>query len=211
MGTKKKIINASIELFNTQGYNGTSVRMIASRAEVNVALISYHFGGKKGLLEALMTYFYEGYLATIEAALNNQQNLKAEDCLFEMMVSSLHYQQENHHLARFVHREITLDTMLVRELMTTYLMKEKHLFHQVLKKGMNEQRIKRQPIDFVIIQIRSMLTMPYLHPQYIREVHHLFPQETYFLSQYTEYIKQWVDNYLLEKSNVYPKSFSALG
>lgn len=211
MDTKKKIINASVELFNTQGYNGTSVRMIANRAEVNVALISYHFGGKKGLLEALMTNFYEGYLSIMEEVLQSQHHASPQDCLFEMMVSSLIYQQENNHLARFVHREITLDTMLVRELMTTYLMKEKHFFYQVLKKGMKAGQLRTQPIDFVIIQIRSMLTMPYLHPQYIREVHHLFPQESYFLDQYTEYMKQWINSYLCEKKAVFSNAISALG
>ncbi|WP_081833609.1 TetR family transcriptional regulator [Geomicrobium sp. JCM 19055] len=33
-------------LYDTR-YNGTSVRAVADKAKVNVALISYYFGGKK--------------------------------------------------------------------------------------------------------------------------------------------------------------------
>ncbi|MED4214161.1 TetR family transcriptional regulator, partial [Priestia megaterium] len=40
--TKQKVIDAAISLFNTKGYDGTSVRDIAKRADVNVANISYY-------------------------------------------------------------------------------------------------------------------------------------------------------------------------
>ncbi len=48
--TKEKMLDAAVRLFHTQGYDGTSVRDIATKANVNVALVSYHFGGKKGTL-----------------------------------------------------------------------------------------------------------------------------------------------------------------
>lgn len=40
-------------LFAMQGYHGTSVRDIAQKANVNVAMISYYFGSKERLLEAI--------------------------------------------------------------------------------------------------------------------------------------------------------------
>lgn len=192
-------MKAAVELFQNQGFHGTSVRMIASKANVNVSLVSYYFGGKKGLLETLIIEFFEGYIQHLEDAMKSHQHDGCLKCLGEMMKSSLSYQQENIYLSRFVQREITLDTMLVREIMTTYLMKEKHLFYQVLKKGMENNEINKQPIDFVIIQIRSMLTMPYLQPQYIREVHHLFVQDRYFMDVYTKYIQEWLENCLMIK------------
>ncbi|MFP3488734.1 TetR family transcriptional regulator, partial [Staphylococcus sp. SIMBA_130] len=60
--SKRSVIQAAIQLFNTKGFHGTSVRDIASKADVNVALISYYFNGKKGLAEFLMTSFLEGYV-----------------------------------------------------------------------------------------------------------------------------------------------------
>lgn len=196
--TKVKIVEAAIKLFNVQGYNGTSVRMIAEEANVNVALISYYFGGKQGLLEHLMVTFFEGYLKVMEQEIIEREGKSARLVLMHLLEGILHYQQENHHLARFVHREITLDTTLVRELMCTYLMKEKHYYYQLLKRGMENQEFKRQPIDFIIIQIRGMVTLPYLHPQYIKEVHHLLPHEKYFIKHYYQYITIWMDSYLCQ-------------
>lgn len=50
--TKQKVIDAAISLFNTKGYDGTSVRDIAKRADVNVANISYYFAGKQYSIRA---------------------------------------------------------------------------------------------------------------------------------------------------------------
>ncbi|WP_078555504.1 forespore capture DNA-binding protein RefZ [Bacillus alkalicellulosilyticus] len=197
-GTKQKVIDSAISLFNVQGYSGTSVRMICERANVNAALISYYFGSKKGLLEYLMITFFEGYLQALEqgAIIEGKEDVRAS--LLGSIEHVLYYQQEHHDVARFVHREITLDTMLVRELMSTYLMKEKHIFYEILEKGMERKKFTNQPIDFIIIQIRGMMTLPFLHPQYIREVHHLLPHDRYFIESYIQYVSVWIDNYLCD-------------
>ncbi len=45
---------AARDLIVEQGWSSASNRAIAARAEVNLALISYHFGGKKKLLVAML-------------------------------------------------------------------------------------------------------------------------------------------------------------
>lgn len=47
--TKTLIAEAARELFLRHGYRGTTVRAVAAAAGVDSALISYHFGSKKGL------------------------------------------------------------------------------------------------------------------------------------------------------------------
>jgi AcrR family transcriptional regulator len=48
-----QIITTAESLFSGRGYDGTSVRDIAEAAGVNVAMISYYFGSKEGLIQAL--------------------------------------------------------------------------------------------------------------------------------------------------------------
>ncbi|MBU9721107.1 MULTISPECIES: forespore capture DNA-binding protein RefZ [Bacillaceae] len=195
--SKNKVANAAVELFNLQGYSGTSVRDIAKHAECNVALISYYFGSKQGLLEHLITEFLEGYIILIEEQSSRAENKEdsAYDCLLSAIWEVMVFQQKNHHLARFVHREITLDTMLVRELMTTYLAKEKHLFQTFLQTAYENKELKTMPNEYFVLQLRGMLIMPFLHPQYIREVYHLMPHEDHFLDQYFSELAQWVEGY----------------
>ena len=52
--TSEKILSAARELFEEKGFDLTSVREIATKADVNVALINYHFGSKENLLLAIM-------------------------------------------------------------------------------------------------------------------------------------------------------------
>lgn len=52
--TKEKIIETAGELFSKFGFQGTSVREIASQSGVNVAAISYHFGHKHNLYWAII-------------------------------------------------------------------------------------------------------------------------------------------------------------
>ncbi|MEO5890353.1 MAG: TetR family transcriptional regulator [Ferruginibacter sp.] len=48
-----QIIETAERLFAERGFDGTSVRDIADEAAVNVAMISYYFGSKEKLMEAL--------------------------------------------------------------------------------------------------------------------------------------------------------------
>jgi len=48
------IINAAIDLFAEKGFEGTSIRELAQKADVNVAMVNYYFGSKEKLFEALL-------------------------------------------------------------------------------------------------------------------------------------------------------------
>jgi len=51
--TPSRILDAAERLLMERGYEGTSMRMIASAAGVNLAAANYHFGSKEGLVEAV--------------------------------------------------------------------------------------------------------------------------------------------------------------
>jgi AcrR family transcriptional regulator len=51
--TRERILDAAEQLFAERGFYGVSVRDVTGMAGVDVALASYHFGNKQGLLEAV--------------------------------------------------------------------------------------------------------------------------------------------------------------
>lgn len=51
--TPCRILDAAERLLMERGYEGTSMRMIAAAAGVNLAAANYHFGSKEGLVEAV--------------------------------------------------------------------------------------------------------------------------------------------------------------
>lgn len=50
--TRDDILTAARELFASTGFTGTTLRAVAARAGVDVALIPYYFGNKRGLFVA---------------------------------------------------------------------------------------------------------------------------------------------------------------
>jgi AcrR family transcriptional regulator len=79
MGDKREhILIVAEELFSDKGFDGASVRDIAQRAGVNLAMISYYFGSKEKLLESLIE-FRAGYVHGILEELNKDESLSPWD------------------------------------------------------------------------------------------------------------------------------------
>ncbi|MCH1627580.1 forespore capture DNA-binding protein RefZ [Fredinandcohnia quinoae] len=192
--TKQNIKNSAAFLFNTKGFAGTSVREIANRAKTNVSNISYYFENKAGLLEHLVSTYFESYIAIIEQAYIELDSRSARECLILVIRGIMNYQKENRHLTRFVLREITLDSTLIREIMTTYMTKEKYYLQAIFEKGIHQQEFNSIPIPYTIMQLKGMLSMPYLYPQYMAEVLHIMPYEMYVAEQYSREIEKWVNH-----------------
>ena len=51
---KEHIINHAVELFAEKGFEGTSIRDLAAKAGVNVAMVNYYFGSKEKLFENMV-------------------------------------------------------------------------------------------------------------------------------------------------------------
>jgi TetR/AcrR family transcriptional regulator, regulator of cefoperazone and chloramphenicol sensitivity len=202
--SKQAVLDAASRLFHMYGYDGTSVRAIASEAGVNVALISYYFGGKKALLEQLMEHFLNGYITEVERIISQD---KSEQSPFESLLNLaeqlIKFQVEQSSLARFVYREISLDSILTREIMTTYLMKEKYLLETFFKKEIFKNHRDPYSLDFFIMQFREMIMLPFAQPQYIRKVYGLQPTQPAFISLYLKHFGHWAkgftDNMPLKK------------
>ena len=85
---RARLIDAAIKLFAEKGYEGTSVRDLATAAGVNVAAVSYHFGSKDELYhEALRACLApcgemrERMQKHLDAALKNRSRKAAEEAL----------------------------------------------------------------------------------------------------------------------------------
>jgi AcrR family transcriptional regulator len=51
--TQIRILDVAEELFMLHGFEGTSMRLLTSKAAVNLAAVNYHFGSKDALIEAV--------------------------------------------------------------------------------------------------------------------------------------------------------------
>ncbi|OEU66612.1 MAG: TetR family transcriptional regulator [Desulfovibrio sp. S3730MH75] len=52
--TRQKLLLVGARLFAVNGFKGVSMRNLAKEADINIATVGYHFGGKLGLYEAIL-------------------------------------------------------------------------------------------------------------------------------------------------------------
>jgi len=57
--TRLEILQVGLELFARQGYNDTTITQIAEKAHTYRSSVDWHFGGKEGLLLAVVDYYLE--------------------------------------------------------------------------------------------------------------------------------------------------------
>ena len=73
-----QIIETAERLFAERGFDGTSVRDIADEAGVNVAMISYYFGSKEKLMEALFELRVGSIKLRVETLMKDEHLLPLE-------------------------------------------------------------------------------------------------------------------------------------
>ncbi len=65
--TRQALLAAGASLFGERGYDGVPIEDVAERAGVNKALISYHFGGKRGLYAEILAQGFREIAARLDA------------------------------------------------------------------------------------------------------------------------------------------------
>jgi AcrR family transcriptional regulator len=66
--TRAALIDAARAIFARNGFDGASVRMITNAADVNLGAITYHFGSKRGLYDAVLEEGLRPLLRRVRAA-----------------------------------------------------------------------------------------------------------------------------------------------
>ncbi|HXZ85861.1 MAG TPA: TetR/AcrR family transcriptional regulator [Myxococcota bacterium] len=89
--TQARIVHASMELFATRGYEGTSISAIAAKAEISRGAVFWHFGSKEGLFKEACKRFFIPFWREIERSLESlgpRERILALFDLYEQFVSA---------------------------------------------------------------------------------------------------------------------------
>ena len=103
--TAGKIFQAADDLFCEVGYSGVSIRDIAHRAEVNKALIFYHFSSKDELFEKVLERYYRAHIAALSAAYEGEGS--QDQRLHRVLDAYLDFMAQNVRYARLIQRQVS--------------------------------------------------------------------------------------------------------
>lgn len=160
---KEKLLQAATALFAAEGYDRVSIRQIADTAGVNSAMISYYFGGKQGLYEAVI----HSQLTPVEAFVEeDMSHLDPRDVVRRYAERMLRIHQSQPHLLSYIFRELTLPASSEASYFQTVGPKLFGLLSSALARGV-EEGIFRQDLDVsaATILLAGMVNFHYLTQQ----------------------------------------------
>ena len=162
---ESKIIEAARELFYEKGYMGTTVRDIANKADVNLALLHYYFRTKDNIFKLV----FDGALALLFGKLNKA--LTSNKTLFEkieMMVASYITTGMQHpKLPSFVMTELAVNTNLMLSLINSHkdksvLSKNFERFYEEIEEAIENKVIKRIEPNSICTDIQALSLYPFI-------------------------------------------------
>jgi AcrR family transcriptional regulator len=138
-----QIMEIAETLFAEKGFNGTSVRDIAEKAHVNLAMISYYFGSKDKLLEALFSYRGEHLKLKLESIITDKELSVTEkiNTLIDHYIDKIMKQQC---FSRIMVREQVLNhTGITAQLIFQMKKQNQELISKLIHEGQRKGEFKR--------------------------------------------------------------------
>ncbi len=111
---KKRIFNAAASLFAKKGYVAVSVREITIKAKVNIAMINYYYGGKVGILKAIINECFEKYHNAIEVM--SDESISPEERIRIAIQNVIDFYRNNRELAMVAFNTLPIDIAEVLDL-----------------------------------------------------------------------------------------------
>jgi AcrR family transcriptional regulator len=111
---KQRILDAAISLFAQKGFAAVGVREIARVADVNIAMISYYYKGKVGILRSIIQEYFNRCDRVLDDI--DLENMSAEDTVRELIGRIIDFIRKNHDLAMVMYNELPLDIPEVTEI-----------------------------------------------------------------------------------------------
>lgn len=140
---REQLINAAEELFAEKGFDGTSVRDIAQKADVNLAMISYYFGSKEKLLLVLIEQRFSSSAELLEEMVKNKELSSWEkiEKVIEYYVEKILNGRKFHAI---INQEYNTDrSREIIDLITSIKMKNYSLINQIIEEGVQKGEFRK--------------------------------------------------------------------
>ena len=130
------ILNVAEELISKNGFKDTSIRDISSKAKVNVAMISYYFGSKEKMMNALYEYRVqrskEKFSEFTQTIIHGRPDMQLKELINFFVGELLRYK----HFHGFVTQEMQHDES-TRDLLTDFYIIAVNIIERIIERGIS--------------------------------------------------------------------------
>lgn len=173
-------------LFAENGFEGTSIRTIAKKAEINIAMVSYYFGSKDKLLEALILYRTSDLKIQIEnLSVENLDPVEKIDKLIELYINRIRCNKGIYRILHFEFSSEDRETKMkvLNEVRARNLKSLETIIHEGQAKGI----------------FRKEVIIPLIPPTIMGTFFHFYMNKEYFKKLLTLETDEAFENYIQTK------------
>ena len=203
MDKKEHIIDAAIELFAEKGFEGTSIRDLAAKADVNVAMINYYFGSKEKLFECILKQKAAYTRDILEEIVNNDAltDIEKLDKIIDNYVLRLFCNRKFH---RVIHHELMLNEReIIHDAIVNILFPNGLLIRGVVEAGIKKGVFKKVDSLLVLATIvgtinQVLLSKKFCNKQLNKEDDYIPYEDPKFRKRVSDHLKELIHSYLLK-------------
>lgn len=197
-----QILQVAEKLFAEKGFDGTSIRDIAKQANINIAMVSYYFGSKEKMLEALIYSRISDMKLQLESL--SKEAISPVEKINKLIELYIHRINKNKGIYQILHFELTSKK---REIDLKSFAEVKKQNFEIIKKIIvegQEKGIFKKDINLILIP--SSILGPFFHFQMNRPNYEEMldlktdkAYDNYIKNELTKHIQQTIQSLLLHE------------
>ncbi len=151
---QKRVLQASLELFASQGFEATTSQQIAKRAGVSVGSVYHTFPTKQAILVAVLAPIFEGTMDTVANQFNDNTFGKGFESVEELVKVTIadrfYFADKNINVIRLMLGQMLVNSVFVEVLKKFFEQQAKQLVLPTIVRLQAEQKIKNLPIEKIL-------------------------------------------------------------
>lgn len=151
---QKRVLQASLELFASQGFEATTSQQIAKRAGVSVGSVYHTFPTKQAILVAVLAPIFEGTMDTVANQFNDNTFCKGFESVEELVKVTIadrfYFADKNINVIRLMLGQMLVNSVFVEDLKKFFDQQAKQLVLPTIVRLQAEQKIKNLPIEKIL-------------------------------------------------------------
>ncbi len=182
------------KLFADHGFAGTSVRDIAEAAGVNLAMISYYFGSKEKLMEAMFQHRGQHLKIQLQSILlnSNMTSLEKVEKLIDEYIERLFQKQCFHKV--MIREQMMNNVGPIAEQIAQLKQTNQTLFKQIIQEGQKKGEFKKGiDVSFLMMTLIGTASQLLATQHYYREANSL---QSLSGEEFEKHIKKKLTAYL---------------
>lgn len=154
---KQHLINKAVQLFAVNGFDGTSMRDLATSADVNLSMINYYFGTKEKLLENLVETRNEATKGILDEIAHNTRisGIEKINIIIENSVNRIFSQRD---FQKIVHQELMLNNReQLQDTIVNLLYPNSLIIQDIIQAGIESGEFKEVDAGLTVASIMGTI------------------------------------------------------